>query len=239
MKNSLIGKSLAFLFICPLLVSSALSKDLDNQMLSKKLETLLNEKKHNLLKDLFLQKPFKEFEKKYLKFNKHYKDTKWSIKTISNDPSKMLLDVKITSRREISNQLYNLNSKLTIKIETFQDKIRNYQVVNEESILNSQKSPIIVRIISPDKVQTGEKYEMNLIIEKPLDHSLFASGMIVLENNQNINISNHPFGIQPNQSGGLFKYIQAPLEPGFQTISAIITHPGGIYSMTKKIKVGL
>ena len=63
--------------------------------------------------------------------------------------------------------------------------------------------------------------------------------MIVLKNNENINISNDPFGIKPNQSGGLFKYIQAPLEPGFQTISAIITHPEGIYSITKKIKVGL
>ena len=52
-------------------------------------------------------------------------------------------------------------------------------------------------------------------------------------------LSNDRFGIKPDQSGGLFKYIQAPLEPGYQTISAIITHPEGIYSITKKIKVGL
>ena len=76
---------------------------------------------------------------------------------------------------------------------------------------------------------------MNLIVEKPLDHSLIASGMIVLTNNDNIKISNDRFEIIPNQSGGLFKYIQAPLEPGFQTISAIITHPEGIYTITKKI----
>ena len=77
-----------------------------------------------------------------------------------------------------------------------------------------------------------------MIIEGPLDNSLTASGMIVLKNNEKINISNDFFGIQPNQSGGLFKYIQAPLEPGSQIISAIITHPEGIYSFTKKIKVG-
>ena len=52
-------------------------------------------------------------------------------------------------------------------------------------------------------------------------------------------ISNDIFGIKPNQSGGLFKYIQAPLNPGSQTISAIITHPKGIYVITKTIKVGL
>ena len=80
---------------------------------------------------------------------------------------------------------------------------------------------------------------MNLIVEKPLDNSLIASGMIVLKNDDNITISNNSFEIKPNQSGGLFKYIQAPLKPGYQTISAIITHPEGIYSITKKIKVGL
>ena len=79
---------------------------------------------------------------------------------------------------------------------------------------------------------------MNLIIENPLDNALTASGMIVLQNEEKMNISSHIFGIKPNQSGGLFKYIQAPLSPGFQTISAIITHPKGIYSITKKIEVG-
>ena len=100
-------------------------------------------------------------------------------------------------------------------------------------------SPLVVKIISPDKVSTGERYEMNLIIDEPLDNSLVASGMIVLKNNENIHISNNQFGIKLNQSGGLFKYIQAPSEPVSQTISAIITHPEGIYSITKKIKVGL
>ena len=63
--------------------------------------------------------------------------------------------------------------------------------------------------------------------------------MIVLKNNEKMILSNDLFGIKPTQSGGLFKYIQAPLKPGSQTISAIITHPKGIYSITKKIKVGL
>ena len=63
--------------------------------------------------------------------------------------------------------------------------------------------------------------------------------MIVLQENELNKISNDHFGIKPNQSGGLFKYIQAPLNPGYQTISAIITHPEGIFSITKKIKVDL
>ncbi len=239
MRHSLIVKLIGFLLLNPLSVNFALSKNIDNYLLSHQLEAILNQRKYDLMKDLFLQESFKKFDKEYLDFRTIYKDAKWEIKPIKSTPDKVLLNVNISSKREIDDQIYKLNSKQIIEIITLKNKIKSYKVIHQESTLNSQGSPLVVKIISPNKVLTGERYEMNLIIEKPLDNSIIASGMIVLKNNENINISNENFGIRPNQSGGLFKYIQAPLEPGFQTISAIITHPEGIYSMTKKIKVGL
>jgi len=221
------------------MINSAFSKNLDSHLLINQLEELLNQRKDNLLKELFLQKPLNEFNKQYLAFQTKYKDAKWSIKQVRNDYNKSLLDIRITSTREINDQIYNHYTKQTVKLETYKNKIKGYEVINEESILNSQNSPLVVKIVSPEKVLTGEKYEMNLIIENPLDNYLTASGMIVLKNENNKNISNDTFGIKPNQSGGLFKYIQAPFKPGFQTISAIITHPEGIYLITKKIKVDL
>jgi len=238
-RHSLKTKLIGFLLLYPLLINSALSKNINNQLLSNQLEEILNERNDDLLKDLFSKQSFNKFNKQSLAFRNKYKDSKWSIKMIRNDPSKSLLDIKIKSKRTIGEKIYNLDTIQTVKIETYKNKIKSYQVIDEESILNSQNSPLIVKIISPDKVLTGERYEINLIIEAPLDNSLTASGMIVLKNNEKMNISNDFFGIKPNQSGGLFKYIQAPLEPGTQTISAIITHPEGIYSITKKIKVGL
>ena len=221
------------------MINSALSQNIDSQLLSNRLEEILNLRKDDLLKNIFLKKSFNKFNKNYQAFKEKYKDAKWSIQPISNDQNKSLLAIKIKSTREINDQVYNLYTKQTVKLETYKNKIKGYEVIDEESILNSQKSPLIIKIVSPDKVLTGEKYEMNLIIENPLDNSLTASGMIVLKNNDDKKISNDIFGIKPNHSGGLFKYIQAPLKPGSQTISAIITHPKGIYLITKKIKVGL
>ena len=239
MRHSLITKSIVFLLLYPLIINSAFSKNIDNQLLINQLEDHLNQREDNLLKELFMQKSFNIFNKQYLDFRKKYKNAKWSIQPISNDQNKSFLDIKIISTRKINDQIYDLHTKQTVKLETYKNKIKGYEVIDEESILNSQKSPLIIKIVSPDKVLTGERYEMNLIIENPLDNSLIAGGMIVVENNKNMNLSNDQFGIQPNQSGGLFKYIQAPLEPGFQTVSAIIAHPEGIYSITKRIKVGL
>ncbi len=238
MKYSLISKLIAFLLLCPLSGGYILSKEIDDQLLSHQLEEILNQKKDHLIKKLFSEKSFSKFNKQYLSFRNKYKESKWSIKMKSNDQSKSILDVKIKSTRTIGDHIYNLQTKQTVKIETYNNKIKGYRIIDEESIINSQNSPLNIRLISPEKVHTGERYEINLIIESPLDNSLTASGMIILKNNETLKISNDLFGIKPDQSGGLFKYIQAPLEPGFQTISAIITHPKGIYSITKKIKVG-
>ena len=239
MRHSLITKLIGFLLLHPLLINCALSQNINNQLLSNQLEEILNERKDNLLKDVFSKQSFYKFNKQSLAFRNKYKDSKWSIKMTRNDQKNSILDVKIKSTRTIGDQVYNLHTKQTVEIETYKNKIKNYKVIDEESILSSQESPLIVKIISPDKVLTGERYEINLIIEKPLDDSLTAGGMIILKNNEKMNLSNDSFSIRPNQSGGLFKYIQAPLEPGSQIISAIITHPKGIYSFTKKIKVGL
>ena len=193
----------------------------------------------DLLKDLFIKQSFNQFNKHYKDFKGKYKDAKWSIQPVGNDQNRSLLEISIISTRKINDQIYNLNSKQIVMIETYNNKIKGYEVIDEESILNSQNSPLIIKIESPDTVHTGEKYELNLIVENPLDNFLTASGMIVLKKDNNMNILSESFGIKPNQSGGLFKYIQAPLKPGSQIISAIITHPEGIYLITKKIKVGL
>ena len=239
MRHSLTTKLIGLVFLYPLLMNSVLSKNIENSLLSNQLEESLNQGKDDLLKDLFLQKSFNQFNKNNKAFKKKYKDAKWSITTIRNEPNKLFLDIKITSTRAIGDHIYNLYSKQIVKIETFKNKIKRYEIIDEESILKSQNSPLIVKVISPNKVLTGEKYEINLIIESPLDNSLTAKGIIILNNKNNTNISTDLFGIKPNQSGGLFKYIQAPLEPGSQTISAIIAHPEGIYSVTKRIKVNL
>tara|TARA_Y100001968_G_scaffold153045_1_gene139913 strand:- start:83 stop:748 length:666 start_codon:yes stop_codon:yes gene_type:complete len=220
------------------MVNSAWSQNTDPHLLSNRLEEILNLRKDKSIKNIFQQKSLNKFNKHYQEFKEKYKDATWSIQPISNNKNKSILAINIISTRKIHDQVYNLYSKQKVMIETHENKIRSYEVINEESILKSQNSPLDIIIISPENVLTGEKYEVNLIIDKPLEKSLAASGIIVLKNENNMNISNVIYGIKPNQSGGLFKYIQAPLQPGNQTISAIITHPDGIYSITKKIKVG-
>ena len=99
------------------------------------MEAILNGRKSSLMKEVFLKKSLKQFEKQYLDFKKKYKDAKWSIKTIRTHLNKRFLDVKITSKREIGNQIYNLNSRQTVKIETFKNQIKSFEVTIHETTI--------------------------------------------------------------------------------------------------------
>ena len=68
MRNSLIAKLIVFLLLYPLSINSALSENINNQLLSKKLESILNQEKYELMKDLFSQKSLRQFNKQHLNF---------------------------------------------------------------------------------------------------------------------------------------------------------------------------
>jgi len=78
-RHSLIAKSIVFLLLYPLMINSAFSKNIDNQLLINQLEELLNQREDNLLKELFLQKSFNQFNKQYLDFRKKYKNVQMQI----------------------------------------------------------------------------------------------------------------------------------------------------------------
>ena len=64
------------------MINSALSKNIDSQLLINQLEGVLNQRKDHLLKELFLKKSFNQFNKRYNAFREKYKDVKWSIKPV-------------------------------------------------------------------------------------------------------------------------------------------------------------
>jgi hypothetical protein len=37
--------------------------------------------------------------------------------------------------------------------------------------------------------------------------------------------------------GGLFKSVQAPFQPGVQTWAAMLVHPDGVVTVTKRVRV--
>ncbi len=228
---------ISFLLICTSISIPASSQNIHIQSLSKQLEKALNKKNLFSLKSLFSERSFNKFEKQYDNFTKNYKEIEWSINPKNNDKNENYLDVQLTSKRYIGGLEYELDSRQTIKLETKNNKIIAYRLVNSESILKSFNKDLKIKVNSPQKVSTGERYHFDLIIEKPINNSFITGEMIALQNTSSKKQLSIPFGMKPKSSGGLFKSIIAPLKPGSQTISAIIAHQNGIFTVTKKIEV--
>lgn len=229
---------ISFLLICTFYSSPASSQNIHIESLSKQLEKGLNNNNLFSLKNLFTEKSFSKFKKQYDNFTRNYQETEWSINPKDDYRNKDYLDVKITSQRYIGSLKYYLDSRQTMKLETNNNnKIIAYRILNEESILKSYNKDLEIKVNSPQQVSTGERYDFDLIIEKPIDGSFIAGEMIALKNNNSTKQLSIPFRMKPKSSGGLFKSITAPLQPGSQTISAIIVHQKGIFTVTKRIKV--
>ena len=84
MHHFLFANLISFLFIFPLSLTSALSSNIDNTFFSSQLERGLNEKRYDLIKELFTKESFKRFNKDYLDFTEKYKGSKWKINSFTN-----------------------------------------------------------------------------------------------------------------------------------------------------------
>ena len=43
--------------------------------------------------------------------------------------------------------------------------------------------------------------------------------------------------LEPLGGGGLFKSVQAPFQPGVQTWAALLVHPEGVITVSKRVQV--
>ena len=98
--------------------------------------------------------------------------------------------------------------------------------------MTKKKIDIIFRI--PDKVLTGTKYDIDIILNQPLDDDIIAGGII---SHQNESYLKQEINIEPLVSGGIFKTTRSPIKPSTQIWSGIIVHPKGIISFTKSVEI--
>ena len=93
---------------------------------------------------------------------------------------------------------------------------------------------IDIQISIPDKVLTGSKYDIDIILNQPLDETIIAGG---IKEYQEGNLLNQSIPLEPLATGGLFKVSRAPLIPGIQIWTGIIAHPSGLVAFTKSVNI--
>ena len=100
--------------------------------------------------------------------------------------------------------------------------------------IRSDNNQIDINISIPDKVLTGSNYDIDIIVNNPLEETIIAGGIKEYKEGKLLNQS---IPLEPLATGGIFKVSRAPLAPGIQTWTGIIAHPSGLVSFTKTVNI--
>jgi hypothetical protein len=132
---------------------------------------------------------------------------------------------------------YRLEASQLLALESSGGRINGQTVIREQSILSSGGEAPTVSLSIPDAVLTGQRYDVDVVLDEPLSGAIAAGGIVALTPEQVAAMESPDLPLGPLGGGGLFKTVQAPLKAGSQTWAVLLVHPQGIISASKRVRV--
>ena len=126
---------------------------------------------------------------------------------------------------------YTLESNFQYLFSTKNDKIKSGTIKNLLTTIRNDQNKIDIIFKIPEKVLTGTKYDIDIILNEPLGDVIVAGGMI---SHQDESYLKQEINIEPLASGGIFKTTRASSEPTTQIWSGIIAHPKELFLYKKR-----
>ena len=115
-------------------------------------------------------------------------------------------------------------------------KLVRQEILSEQSQLSSGQNPPQVNVIAPNTVETGEKYNFDLIVEEPLGDGLLL-GAVEEKTAGNLYLNPIQLELEQLPAGGIYKLATAPLLPDSNWLSAILVRGDGMTRITHRVNV--
>ena len=203
--------------------------------LRRNIENALNSRNLKFIKQSFTNEENLKITKKFSKILKEFPDSKWKIKKLkSNNPSEEIYQIKVIGKKIVQGEIYMLESKFNYLFSAVNGKINQGTIKKLFTIIRSDDKKIDISFSIPDKVLTGTKYDIDIILNEPLEEVIIAGG---IKAHQVESFLEPEIDLEPLVSGGIYKMTRAPSKPGIQIWSGIIAHPKGIITFTKSIDI--
>ncbi len=145
--------------------------------------------------------------------------------------------LKVDGTRRQGGTTYRLEAEQQLALQSDGSRINGQTVLQERSLLRSGEKPLAVSLLIPDAVLTGQRYDVDVIFDEPLDGALAAGGITAVTSQQQAAMASPSMELGALGGGGIFKTVQAPFSPGSQTWAVLLVHPDGIVSATKRVRV--
>jgi len=223
-----------YLIIYLIIPYSAITENLKVDFI-RNLESSLNKKDLKLIRKNFKNDENQNLSKQFSKIVNDFPDSKWKIKRLkSNFPNKEILRIKVSGEKIVNGEIHILESNFDYLFSIVNGKIDEGIIKNLFTTIRNDDKKIDISFKIPDKVLTGSKYDIDIILNKPLEEVIIAGA---IKPHQVNSFFEQEMLLEPLVSGGIFKMTRAPSKPDIQIWSGIIAHPKGMISFTKSIDI--
>jgi hypothetical protein len=223
-----------YLFIYLIIPYSAITQNLKVDFV-RNLENSLNRKDLENIRKNFRNYENQNIQQQFSKIIDDFPDSKWKIKRLkSNIPNKDILRIKVSGEKIIDGEINILESNFDYLVSIVNGIIDEGIIKNLFTTIRNDDNKIDISFKIPDKVLTGSKYDIDIILDKPLEEVIIAG---FIKPHQVNSIFEQEIVLEPLSAGGIFKMTRAPSKPGIEIWSGIIAHPKGIITFTKSIDI--
>ena len=225
---------LLYLFVYLIIPYSAITQTLKVDFI-RNLENSLNKRDFEFIKKNFKNDENQNIPKQFSKIVNDFPDSKWKIKRLkSNIPNKEIVRIQVSGKKIVAGETHILDSNFDYIFSTSNGKIDEGTIKNLFTTIRNDDKKIDISFIIPDKVLTGSKYDIDIILNKPLEEVIIAGA---IKPHQVSSFFEQEILLEPLASGGIFKMTRSPSKPGIQVWSGIIAHPKGMITFTKSIDI--
>ncbi len=225
-----------FIYIFIYLISPKLAITQNTKVdIRKNLENALNTRNLKSIKNIFKEDENLKIQEQFKEIIKDFPNSKWQIKRLSQENSKeKIFNIKVNGNKIVNGEIYFLESNFKYLFSIQNEKINNGNIKNLLTTIRNDQNKIDIIFRIPEKVLTGTKYDIDIILNEPLGDVLIAGGII---SHQDDSYLQQEINIEPLASGGIFKTTRASSKPARQIWSGIIAHPKGTISFTKSVEI--
>ena len=142
--------------------------------------------------------------------------------------------IKVSGEKIVNGETHILESNFDYLFSIVNGKIDEGSIKNLFTTIRNDDKKIDISFKIPDRVLTGSKYDIDIILNKPLEEVIIAGA---IKPHQLNSFFEQEIVLKPLASGGIFKMTRAPSNPGIQIWSGIIAHPKGMITFTKSIDI--
>ena len=223
-----------YLFIYLIIPNSAITQTLKVNLV-KNLENSLNARDLEFIRKHFRNDENQNITKQFSKIINDFPDSKWKIKRLKSEiPNKDIFRIKVSGKKIVNGEIHLLESNFDYFFSIINGKIDEGIIKNLFTTIRNDNKNLDISFKIPDKVLTGSKYDIDIILNKPLEEVIIAGA---IKPHQVNSLFEQEILLEPLASGGIFKMTRAPSKPGIQIWSGIIAHPEGMITFTKSIDI--